>query len=159
MSNSTQVTELATFEFQFPDGAYTYDVQAPAGYYPNPSHGNVTVQGQPMVVSIAFLPVGPGPAPVAALLMSAGSAGVALALAAAGMFLLLGAIRRRTSKRAGRSVVPRPDRDPAGPEVRAPAGAASFAVRGDLPGDGRASQRGGSHIDAEEATESEGLIA
>jgi hypothetical protein len=98
LSNSSQQTALDSFGFQIPNGTYTYDVLPPAGYYPSPSHGTVTVRGNPTVISISILPVGAGPAPIAALMLSAATAAVALGLAGAAAFLLLGAIRRRRTQ-------------------------------------------------------------
>jgi len=95
-SNSTQVTELTSFGFQIPDGNYTFDVAAPTGYYPTPSHGTVEVNGHPTVISISIRPVGPGPnPPMMSLLILAATTAIALGLTFSGTYLLLGAARRR----------------------------------------------------------------
>jgi hypothetical protein len=108
LSNTTQATDLVSDGFQISNGTYTFDVTAPVGYYPNPSHGNVTVQGRPTTIAIAFLADGPGPnPPFLAVALPAASASLSLGLAAAGVFLLLGAIRRRRAKPDARTV-PRP---------------------------------------------------
>ncbi|MGA8536849.1 MAG: hypothetical protein WB789_05595 [Thermoplasmata archaeon] len=99
LSNSSQQTALDAFGFEIPNGTYTFDVHPPAGYYPSPSHGTVTVRGSPTVIVIAILPIGPGPnPPTATLILSATTTAVALSLGGAGAFLLLGAIRRRRAQ-------------------------------------------------------------
>ncbi len=102
LSNFTELTSQATFAFQLPNstlspgGVYTFDIEAPAGYYASPSHGMVTVNGRPAVITISILPTGPGPAPPAmGLLISATTVAVALGLAGVGSFLLMGALHRR----------------------------------------------------------------
>lgn len=96
LSNLTQVTALSSFGFQLPNGTYTFDVEAPAGYYASPSHGNVTVAGSQTVVAIAILPIGRGPTPpFLSLALPAVTAAIVLGLSGAGTFALLGAIRRR----------------------------------------------------------------
>ncbi|MCI4343432.1 MAG: hypothetical protein L3J92_04880, partial [Thermoplasmata archaeon] len=111
LSDFNQSTPLSSFTFQIanstylngtyePTRTYTFDVVAPSGFYASPGGGNVSVNGHAVVIAIAILPIGPGPAPVTALLMSAASAAIFLSLAAAGTFLVLSAIRRRTMKSA-----------------------------------------------------------
>lgn len=79
-----------------PNGAYTYDVVPPSGYYATPAGGNVTVNGHSVVVTVAILPIGRGPTPPFwTLVVPAATTAGALGLAGAGMFALLGAIRRR----------------------------------------------------------------
>jgi len=100
LSDSSERTTLDSFGFQIPNGTYTFDVSAPTGYYPSPSHGNVTIHGRPAVVAISIHPVGPGPnPPTMTLLLPAVTAVIALGLAGGGVFLLLGAIHRHTRSR------------------------------------------------------------
>ncbi|MCI4372843.1 MAG: hypothetical protein L3K02_04280, partial [Thermoplasmata archaeon] len=96
LSNSSQLTALSSLEFNIPNGSYTYDVAAPAGYYPTPSHGTVGVHGGSVVISISILPLGRGPnPPFLSLVLPAATTAVVLVLSGVGMFALLGAIRRR----------------------------------------------------------------
>jgi hypothetical protein len=102
LSNLSVLTGVAAYTFQLPNsthvsgGQYTFDVQAPAGYYAAPSHGNVSVSGRPNVITVSILPVGVGPdPPTMGLVISALSAAVALGLAGVASFLVTGALHRR----------------------------------------------------------------
>jgi len=99
LSDSSERTTLDSFGFQIPNGTYTYDVSAPTGYYPSPSHGNVTIAGRPTVIAIAIHPTGPGPnPPTIMLLIPAATTVIALGLSGVGVYVLLGAIYRRRTR-------------------------------------------------------------
>ncbi|MCI4372841.1 MAG: hypothetical protein L3K02_04270, partial [Thermoplasmata archaeon] len=98
LSNSSESTTLELFGFEVPNGTYTFDIAPPAGYYSTPSHGTVNVTGHPTTVSISLLPNGRGPSPpLMALVISAATVAVALGLSGTGAFMVMGAIRRRTT--------------------------------------------------------------
>ncbi|MCI4323970.1 MAG: hypothetical protein L3K03_08175 [Thermoplasmata archaeon] len=63
LSDTTVNSSTASLRFDEPNGTYTFDVTAPAGTFPTPSHGNVTVDAVPMVVPISLQSNGPGPIP------------------------------------------------------------------------------------------------
>ncbi len=96
LSNTTEATELASYGFQIPNGSYTYDVSAPTGYYPTPSHGNVSVDGLALRIDVTIKPDGFGPdPPYMTLIMSASTTAVVFGLAAVGGYLVTGLVRRR----------------------------------------------------------------
>jgi hypothetical protein len=87
------------------NGSYTYDVQAPTGYFPSPSHGEVRVQDDPVNLTVAFFSVGhaffpPGVTVTSLAIRAISVAGVGSA-AAIGTFVLLGAAYRRRRGRTG----------------------------------------------------------
>jgi hypothetical protein len=84
--------------FERPNGTYTFDVEAPSGYYANLTHGNLTVRGAAQVVSLQFIQLNP-PAPSVWSLGSRALA-VAIVFAAAvwGGFALMGRVARRNPK-------------------------------------------------------------
>ncbi|MGP8073372.1 MAG: hypothetical protein ACLPZM_09685 [Thermoplasmata archaeon] len=81
-----------------PSGTFTFNVSGPHGYFPVPSHGNVTVANSTVTLMVVFEPTQPPPPPsiwvvapkVLAIL------GV-MAVAGWGMFSLLGLVSRRRS--------------------------------------------------------------
>jgi Cellulase (glycosyl hydrolase family 5) len=83
-----------------PNGTYTFDVVAPQGYYPAPSHGVFTVHAGPAALTISFFPSHPEPIPS---IWSLGPKAIVVAtvigVAAWGGFALLGRIANRTSRR------------------------------------------------------------
>lgn len=87
--------------FEEPNGTYTYDVTPPTGYYADPSHGNVTVNGSDDVMAIAFHPLGPGvlTPPLWNLAAPALSVATALALSALGTLALVSYLGRRDRAR------------------------------------------------------------
>jgi hypothetical protein len=96
LSNITQVASVAALGLTIPDGTWTFDVIAPAGYYSSPSHGSLTMNGRAMVVTIAFLPIGRGPnPPFLTLVLPAATTSVVLCASGLCMFSILGAFRRR----------------------------------------------------------------
>jgi hypothetical protein len=101
VSNVTSEVAAPLATFNVPNGTYTFDVSAPSGYYPTPSHGNLTVvAGAPPIV-ISFVPNGPPPIPP--LLELGGRAALvaaAIGLAGWGGFVLAGRWHR-TRPRAG----------------------------------------------------------
>jgi len=58
LANATVRVLASATEFAEPNGTYTFDVQAPAGYYADPSHGNLTILGGALTVHETFSPVG-----------------------------------------------------------------------------------------------------
>jgi hypothetical protein len=52
--SSSEAQGTGDLSISIPNGTYSYSVEAPAGYAPNPSIGNVTVQGKAVTVPIAF---------------------------------------------------------------------------------------------------------
>jgi len=92
---NASVSELQTFEL--PNGSYTFDIVAPSGFYPNPSHGNLTVSATPIAISVSFVHDGLPPIKFSAWYLGARALGVAAiaALAGWGSFTLLSVARRR----------------------------------------------------------------
>jgi hypothetical protein len=89
----------AFVEFALPNGTYTFDVDAPSGYFASPSHGNVTVKAAVAQVVVSFFPNGPGPIPSAWFLGArAASVGVVIVLAGWGGFALMRAVRLRRGR-------------------------------------------------------------
>jgi hypothetical protein len=84
----------------FSNDTYSFDVGDPSGYFPDPSHGNVTISGAPTTLVFSFFPSGPPPIPPLAYLgVRAITVAVVLGLAAWGGFQLFGRIahsRRRS---------------------------------------------------------------
>jgi hypothetical protein len=96
LSHESNETTDGVQTFAVPNGTYTYDVQAPSGFYPTPSHGNVTVPVNSGPLSITFAPVGPGPYPSLWYLLShAVAAGVVIVAAAGCGYVLVSGMRRR----------------------------------------------------------------
>jgi hypothetical protein len=69
LGNVTRGTSSDRLSFLAPNGTYTFDVQAPSGYYAVPSHGHLTVAGPTAPFQVRFDPVSlqPSAALVAAL--------------------------------------------------------------------------------------------
>ena len=83
LANFTLLVQTSAAEFQEPNGTYTFDIQAPLGYFPVPSHGNVSVVGDALTISVSFDPVTtapPDPWTLAVLI------GASVALAAVAVF-------------------------------------------------------------------------
>jgi len=82
---------------EIPNGTYTFDVASPGGYYPRPSHGNLTVSATAAPLVIYFFPTGPGSIPS---LWSLGAkallVGSVIGGATWGGFVLIGRIDRRS---------------------------------------------------------------
>lgn len=84
---------------QAPNGSYTYDVVAPSGYYPDPSHGVFTVYAGPSSITIDFVPNHLPPIPsVWVLGPKAVYVAAVLALATWGGYALLARILRSSGR-------------------------------------------------------------
>jgi len=98
LSNRTFTTTLAVVALGLTDGRYSFDVADPPGYFPVPSHGNITVANATVMVTITFEPSQPPPPPsiwvVAPKVL--GVLGIML-VAGWGMFSLLGLLSRQRS--------------------------------------------------------------
>jgi hypothetical protein len=100
--DEAQVSSL-TETFQEANGSYTFNVTAPSGYYPVPSHGNLTVRPGGVQLVIIFHRNGPAPIPSVWFLGSrAAAVAIVLGVAAWGGFALIGAIHRRESRQGPR---------------------------------------------------------
>jgi hypothetical protein len=96
LSSTNETTPLRSVELALPNGTWSFDVIPPTGYYGSPEGGKVDVSGHDVIVTIAILPIGRGPTPPFwTLVVPAATTAGAIGLAGAGMFALLGVIRRR----------------------------------------------------------------
>jgi hypothetical protein len=94
-----QVAEAPVY-LEEPNGTYSWDAEAPAGYHSSVTHGNLTVDLRATNLSISFVANGPGPRPAAGpLIRSAAWVGVVIAGLGAAAFLAVGAVHRRFSRR------------------------------------------------------------
>jgi hypothetical protein len=84
--------------FYSPNGTYTFDIGAPAGYYSVPSHGNVTVAGSvaPLPVSFHLTSTRPSAALVIALGTQALTVAFWIGVSVWGGFIVVSQIRRRS---------------------------------------------------------------
>ncbi len=80
-----------------PNGTYSFDISAPSGYFPAPSHGNLTVLAGPVEIVVEFLP---GHAIVPPVWMLGGEALGAAAMMAAGAYIVRFAVRARRARSA-----------------------------------------------------------
>ncbi len=106
LSDSWNTSTTALAAFWEPNGTYSFDIEAPTGYYPMPSHGNVTITGPASGASgvslvesiqVSFLSTSAPPSPP---LTSLGSRALGVATAVAiptvvAYALLIRANRRR----------------------------------------------------------------
>jgi hypothetical protein len=97
LGNLTRATAADHVSFLAPNGTYTFDVQAPNGYYAVPSHGTVTIAGATPMVAIVFHPssLQPSAALVAALSSTALTVSLWTAAAVIGGFAVMRGLRRR----------------------------------------------------------------
>jgi hypothetical protein len=99
LSDDLFLVDTATMEFNEPNGTYSWDAQAPIGYFSTETHGNITLNATPASLALHFLPEGAGPRPAAwPLLRSAGIVGGAIGLVGASTYLLLGALHRAVDR-------------------------------------------------------------
>ncbi len=101
LGNLTEAGSSSGPSFLAPNGTYTFDVHAPAGYYAIPSHGNLTVAGPADPIRVAFLPSSeqPSAALVAALTSGAASTSMWIGVSIFGGFLTFRGLRRRDGRR------------------------------------------------------------
>ncbi|MGA7923997.1 MAG: hypothetical protein WCA77_08485 [Thermoplasmata archaeon] len=96
LGNSTLVERSTMVRFSEPNGSYTFNVTAPAGFAANPSHGVLVIQGQAIVIATSLTPTGPGEAPpVWSLAAPALATAVLIALGTWGTLAPARAFRRR----------------------------------------------------------------
>ncbi|MCI4340760.1 MAG: hypothetical protein L3K11_00030 [Thermoplasmata archaeon] len=95
--NLTQIASTGGPSFLAPNGTYTFDVHAPAGYFAAPSHGRLTVAGPSAAMMIQFDPISdrPSAALVAALTSGAMWTSVWMGVSIVVGFLALRSVRRR----------------------------------------------------------------
>ncbi len=91
-------TTADSVSLSLPNGAYTFDVSDPPGYFAVPSHGVVTVSNASVTLAITFEPTHPPPPPsiwvvAPAVLTILG----VIVVAGWGMFSLIGFVLRRRS--------------------------------------------------------------
>jgi Divergent InlB B-repeat domain len=99
LGNMTQLARAGGSAFMAANGTYTYDVHAPAGYYPVPSHGVLTVAGPAPAVVIQFYPTSEQPSAALVASLTAGAVSTAFWI---GVSIAVGFVAFRTLGRRTR---------------------------------------------------------
>ncbi len=98
LANASITSSTSAATFSEPNGSYTYDIQAPAGFVASPSHGSVLIDAAPKLVMLSFDSTAPTVTPIWVLAEPALVVAGVLALSGGLSFGLIRRARRRSTE-------------------------------------------------------------